>query len=299
MLNKKEFSVLNILANSDTHLPQRRIAQKAGISAGSVNHILDELRSAGLFDGSQVTEKGYEELEPYKVKRAVILAAGFGDRLMPITLNTPKPLIRVNGVRMIDTMLDALYAKGIHEIYIVRGYLKEQFDQLLYKYPDIHFIDNDDYRETNNISSVLRAKDLLSNAYVLEGDLILRNPDLIQKYEYESNYLGVPVERTDDWCFTVNSKNIITGVVVGGMNCYHMYGISYWNEEDGRKLAGHIEEVYLAPGGKERFWDLVPLQYHKNDYTVHIRECSFADIAEIDTFRELTALDPAYASLLQ
>lgn len=293
MLSKKEFTVLNTLAEADTQLSQRKIAAKAGMSIGSVNRILDELRIAGLCESGKVTEKGYMELEPYRVRRAVILAAGFGDRLIPITLNTPKPLIRVNGVRIIDTMLDALYRKDIREIYIVRGYLKEQFDQLLYKYPDIRFLDNDDYRETNNISSVMKAKDLLSNAYVLEGDLIIKNPDLIQKYQYESNYLGVPVERTDDWCFTVSHKKIINGIVVGGLNCWHMYGISYWNEEDGKKLSAHIEDVYRAPGGKERFWDLVPLQYHADEYSVHIRECSFEDIIEIDTFRELTNVDPA------
>ena len=294
MLNKKQFTVLQILSSSEVQLSQRKIAALSQMSVGSVNRILDEFKTSGLFDGSSITEEGYQALEPYRVKRAVILAAGFGDRLMPITLNTPKPLIRVNGIRIIDTMLDALYQKDIKEIYIVRGYLKEQFDQLLYKYPTIHFIDNDDYKETNNISSILKAKDLLENCYVMEGDLFIKNPALIQKYQYESNYLGVPVERTDDWCFTVNNKKIITGVVVGGINCYHMYGISYWTEEDGARMAADIEEVYSAPGGKERFWDLVPLQYHASNYSVHIRECSFDDIVEIDTFNELTMIDSAY-----
>lgn len=295
LLNRKQFDVLSILAESSRFLSQRKIGALAKMSIGSVNRVIDDLKAAGLYDGTSVTPAGFEALEPYRVKRAVILAAGFGDRLMPITLNTPKPLIRVNGKRIIDTMLDGLIQKGIHEIYIVRGYRKEQFDQLLYKYPDLHFVDNDDYRETNNISSILKVKDYLENAYVLEGDLILKNPDLIRRYEYESNYLGVPVERTDDWCFMVNHKKIITGVVVGGLNCFHMYGISFWNEEDGKKLAKHIPEVWEAPGGKERFWDLVPLQYHAEEYSVHVRECSFDDIVEIDTFNELAALDPAYS----
>ena len=294
MLTKKQFTVLQILASAEKQLSQRKIAAQSQMSVGSVNRILDDFKTAGLYDGSSITAEGYQTLEPYRVKRAVILAAGFGDRMMPITLNTPKPLIRVNGVRIIDTMLDALYRKDIKDIYIVRGYLKEQFDQLLYKYPTIHFIDNDDYKETNNISSILKVKDILANCYVMEGDLIIKNPDLIQKYQYESNYLGVPVDRTDDWCFTVNNKKVITGVVVGGINCYHMYGISYWTEEDSRKLSQHIQEVYDAPGGKERFWDLVPLQYHSSDYSVHIRECTFDDIVEIDTFKELTMVDSAY-----
>ena len=97
---------------------------------------------AGLVSGGLITPEGREALEPYRVKRALFMAAGFGSRLVPITLNTPKPLVRVHGVRMIDTLLDAVLAAGITEIYVIRGYLSEQFDQLFYKYPMIKFIEN-------------------------------------------------------------------------------------------------------------------------------------------------------------
>ena len=141
-----------------------------------------ELGLVTVNDDVLVRVAGYAALEPYRVKRAVFIAAGFGSRLVPITLNTPKPLVRVNGTRMIDTLLDAVIAAGIEEIYIVRGYLGEQFDQLLYKYPGIKFIDNPLYNEANNISSALLARHLLKNAYVLEADLFLYNPELITKY---------------------------------------------------------------------------------------------------------------------
>ena len=121
-------------------------------------------------------------MEPYKVKRAVFIAAGFGTRLVPITLNTPKPLVRVHGERIIDSLIDACLEAGIEEIYIVRGYLAEQFDQLLYKYPMIRFLENPLYNEANNISSALVARYLLSNAYVFEADLLLYNPKIIRKY---------------------------------------------------------------------------------------------------------------------
>lgn len=105
-----------------------------------------------------MTEPGREALEPYRVKRAVFLAAGFGSRLIPITFNTPKPLVRIRGERLIDAMIDACLAAGIEEIYIVRGYLAEQFDQLLYKYPTLRFIDNPSYNESKNISSAFSAR---------------------------------------------------------------------------------------------------------------------------------------------
>lgn len=229
---------------------------------------------------------------PIRVKRADIIAAGFGSRLV-VTLNTPKPLVRVKGKRIIDSLLDAVIAAGIQEIYIVRGYLSEQFDQLLYKYPSIKFIENPAYNEANNISSVMCARYLLQNTYIFEADLLLYNPSLITKYQYSTNYLGVPVKVTNDWCFTAKN-GIITGLSVGGTDCYHMFGISYWNTEDGAKLAGHIERIYQSPGGKERYWDQVALDYFLSEYKIAIRECSFDDIVEIDTFRELKKLDETY-----
>ena len=148
-----------------------------------------------ITDGRVLTQKGYMSLEPYRVKRAVFIAAGFGSRLVPITLNTPKPLVRVNGTRIIDTLIDAVLSAGINEIYIVRGYLAEQFDQLLYKYPMLQFIENPAYNEANNISSIMCARYLLRNAYVLESDLLLKNPSLIRKYHYTSNFLGIKKSR--------------------------------------------------------------------------------------------------------
>lgn len=75
-----------------------------------------------------------------------------------------------------------------------------------------------------------------------------------------------------------------------------MFGISYWNEHDGARLAEHIRRVYQAPGGKEWFWDQVALEYFVDEYTVAIRECTFEDVVEIDTFKELKKLDPTYSA---
>jgi CTP:phosphocholine cytidylyltransferase-like protein len=258
-----------------------------------VNKTLIQLGETGLTSSEGITAKGLDALEPYRVKRAVFIAAGFGSRLVPITLNTPKPLVRVKGVRIIDTLLDAIGAAGIEEILIVRGYLGEQFDQLLYKYPGITFLENPSYNESNNISSAMCVRYQMQNAYVLESDLLLHNPRLITPYQYTSNYLGVPVEKTDDWCFETRNR-FITRLKQGGRNCHHMFGISYWNERDGAKLAEHIKQVYEMPGGKERYWDQVPLEYFIRDYEVEVRECSFEDIVEIDTFSELKKLDEVY-----
>lgn len=293
-LTRKQFNIMNLLEKGEIMLTQREIAEETGMSVGSVNRVLSSLSEQGLIKNNALTELGYEALEPYRVKRAVFIAAGFGSRLVPITLNTPKPLVRVNGTRMIDTLLDAVVAAGIDEIYVVRGYLGEQFDQLLYKYPQIRFIENPIYNEANNISSAMCARHLLQNSYVFEADLVLYNPELITKYQYTTNYLGVPVELTDDWCFVTNRNGIITKLAIGGRNCYHMFGISYWNAQDGAKLYEDIKTVYDMPGGKERYWDQVALEYCIKNYKVEVRSCTFEDIIEIDSFNDLKKLDSIY-----
>ena len=292
MLTKKQFDLLSELEHSPAST-QRMLAKKAGMSLGAVNKTSNELASLGYCENGRITEAGLSALEPYRVKRAVIMAAGFGSRLVPVTLNTPKPLDRVNGKRIIDSLLDAIVGVGITEIYLVRGYLSEQFDQLLAKYPTIKLIENPFYNEANNISSVMCARSHLQNAYVCEADLLLYNPDLIKKYQYSTNYLGVPVEKTDDWCFTCKN-GYISKMSIGGVNCFHMFGISYWNDADGARLAKHIEQVYDSPGGKERYWDQVAFDYFPDKYQITVRECTFDDIAEIDTYKELCKIDPAY-----
>lgn len=292
-LTRKQFDILELLVE-DT-CSQRQIREKTGMSLGTVNRTMKDLSDAGYVSDGVITEEGRAALEPYRVRRAIFIAAGFGTRLVPITLNTPKPLVRVHGTRIIDGLLDACLALGIEEIYIVRGYLAEQFDQLLYKYPMIKFLENPLYNEANNISSALVARYLLSNSYVFEADLLLYNPKILKKYHYRSDFLGFKTERTDDWCLEV-TDGIITKESVGGEgnNIWQMVGISYWNDADGRRLSADIADVFATPGGKERYWEQVPLEYRKDHYTVELRECQEQDIIEIDTFRELKAIDRTY-----
>ena len=281
-LSKKEFEMLVYIERyNGEKLSQRRLAAGTGFSLGAVNKLLPLLLERELIDIPEtknvyITKTGLAALEPYRVKRAIFMAAGFGSRLVPITLNTPKALVRIHGKPMIETMLDAVVRAGIEEIYIVRGYLGEQFDVLKKKYPQIAFVENPDYKEANNISSAMKVKDLFGGAYVLDSDLYLQNPDLIRKYEYCASYVGVP------------------GMKVGGTNCYHMYDITYWTLEDGEKMARYLPELYESPGGKENYWDNVPLDVYNKDFYIEARECKEGDVMEIDTLSELQELDPVF-----
>ena len=294
MLTRIQFEVLSTLAASKDKLTQRQLEKKTRYSLGAVNKAVKELSDSGYISDRVITSAGLEALEPYRARRAIFIAAGFGTRLVPVTLNTPKPLVRVNGKRIIDGLIDACLEAGISEIYIVRGYLAEQFDQLLYKYPMIRFIENPAYNEANNISSAMVARYLMQNAYVFEADLLISNPAIITKYHYQSDVLGIWKERTDDWCLTVDKDGNIDEEKVGGLDCYQMVGIYYWNALDGAKLAEHIKEAYQAPGGKERYWETVPNQVYKGQYKIEVRPCLQEDIVEIDTFRELKAIDKTY-----
>lgn len=294
-LSRVQFDILEAMATGNASFSGKEHVSFMHYPRETVDLVLNELSDLSYISEGQITKQGLTALEPYRVKRAVFIAAGFGTRLVPITFNTPKPLVRVHGVRIIDRLIDACLKAGINEIYIVRGYLSELFDQLLYKFPMVKFLENPVYNEANNISSSLVARYLLSNAYVFEADLLISNPSIIKPYHYTSDFLAIKKDRTDDWCFRVKDGVIIEEKVGGeGNDIWQMVGISYWNEVDGHKLSQDIADVYASPGGKERYWEQVPLVYKKEHYKVEIRECHDNDIVEIDTFKELKAIDKTY-----
>ena len=294
-LSYNEFLVLTTMKRAGKKLSQRDLSSVTELSLGTINKVVGDLSSKGFIsEDGLINEEGVSALEPYRVKRAIFLAAGFGSRMVPVTLNTPKPMVLVNGKRIIETLLDAVVDAGIEDIIIVTGYLHEQFEILLKKYPNIKFVYNEKYNEANNISSAYLVKDKFANSYVLESDLILYNKDLIRPYEYQSNFLGKYVDVTDDWC--LESKNgIITKEKVGGYNCHQMLGISYYSEKDAPQMEKDIDMVYHSPGGKEKYWEQVFLDVCKDHYKIAIRECHEGDIIEIDTFNELKEIDPTYA----
>ena len=133
-----EFEILTCVEKENRELSQREISKATNLSLGTVNKTITNLLERKLInEDNLITKEGLNSLKPYRVKRAIFLAAGFGSRMVPITLNTPKPMVLVNGKRIIETLLDAVVKAQIEEIIIVTGYLSEQFEVLLKKYPNI------------------------------------------------------------------------------------------------------------------------------------------------------------------
>ena len=157
MLTRREFEILRRLERDGARAYDlRSLADGLCISGGIVARCLDDLVERGLIlrrDGFPcITQAGLEALEPYRVKRAIILGAGFGSRMMPATADRPKPMVTVNGVRIIDTLLDALVGVGITDITLVGGYRFDRFAELREKYPFLTLVENPDYACANNIA---------------------------------------------------------------------------------------------------------------------------------------------------
>ncbi len=234
----------------------------------------------------------------HKAVRAIIMAAGKGERMHPLTEKVPKPLIRVNGRRMIDSVIEGLRANGILEIYIVVGHLKEQFEELKILYPGVELIENPYYETCNNISSLYAVRDHLEDCMILDGDQIIYDPSILAPEFERSGYNAVWTdEETTEWLMTVEN-GIVTGCSrTGGSRGWQLYSISRWSAEDGAKLKKHLELEFDVKKNRQIYWDDVAMFCHPEEYTLGIRPMRAEDIIEIDSLEELIAADPTYADI--
>ncbi len=246
-------------------ITQRELAKLLDVSLGTVNGLMKECMEEGLIsaDGGchSLTQQGITLLERHRVNGALIMAAGFGSRFVPLTFETPKGLLEVFGERMIERQIRQLHQAGVHDITIVVGYLKEKFEYLIDKY-GVKLLYNPEYSSKNNLSTIYHARKVLEgkNMYILSSDHWMKE-NLFHSYECGSWYSAVYKKgETSEWCFSFNKKGKVLSVRAGGRDAWVMYGPVYLSSDFMADFLPMIKKYYHAPGTEQMYWEHVYME---------------------------------------
>lgn len=293
-MTKKEFEILRYLCENHGSQTQRIISEETKHSLGTVNPILASFQQAGVIDDSyRVTSKGYEMMEPYRVKNAVILAAGMSTRFIPVSYELPKGLISVKGEVMIEREIRQLQEAGIQEIVVVVGYMMEKFFYLRDKY-NVKLVVNNEFSTKNTHSSVYVARDYLCNTYILCSDNYYPN-NMFHQYEYRAFYCSIFLPGTSyvERAFTFDRDGLIIDTNKPSHDQWIMYGHAYFDQAFTNKFRPILENYFGRPGVEGMYWENVWAENVK-EIPMWIHQCTDRDILEFDSMDELRAFDPDY-----
>ena len=228
----------------------------------------------------------------YTVDNAVIMAAGAASRFAPLSYERPKALIEVKGEVLIERQIRQLQSAGIPEIYIITGYMAEQFEYLREKF-GVHILYNQDHLTRNNHSSIYAAKDVIKNTYICSSDnYFAENP--FERQVSESYYSALYAEgSTNEWCMQAGDDGYISHVTVGGENAWYMLGHAFWDEDFSKKFLKILEGSYHDPAIRGMFWEDIFIRNLK-DLKMRIRKYSSDVIFEFDSLDELREFDDSY-----
>lgn len=224
--------------------------------------------------------------------RAILMAAGMGTRLRPLTETTPKSLIEVNGMSLLERQIINLREIGVNEIIVLTGYLHEKFDDIVKKYNLIKVV-NDKYDIYNNIYTMYLVRQYLDDAFVIDADNYITRNFLPKNKPNTSVYYSACKENiTGEWILKYDESGRVLGIEIGKEGdkpSYIMSGASYWTAKDGKLIAKKIEEVVEKDGLLDIYWDNIAVDNFK-DMNVYIEKIESNDIFEIDTLEELEYL---------
>ncbi len=284
-MNSSKQDILNNLIK-EPFINQRILAAQTGHSLGIVNRSIKELISEGYLDEEiRPTEKALREAKEKAPKNAIILAAGFGMRMVPINTETPKGLLEIKGERLIERTIRQLHEVGITEIYVVVGFMKEQYEYLIDEY-GVDLIVAPDYATKNNLHSLKTAADHLSNSYIIPCDIWCeKNP--YSRNELYSWYMVSDLV-DDDSTVRVNRKQeLVVQKEQAGGNA--MIGICYLLEAEAEIVRERLEELGRDSRYDGAFWE--ETLYQKDRMIVTARVVHAADAVEINTYEQLREID--------
>lgn len=224
--------------------------------------------------------------------RAILMAAGMGTRLRPLTENTPKSLIEVNGMSLLERQILNLRECGINEIIVLTGYLHEKFDDIVKKYNLIKVV-NEKFDVYNNIYTMYLVRQYLSDAFVIDADNYITRNFLPKTKPTTSIYYSACKENiVGEWILKYDDNGRIFGVDIGKEGDepkYIMSGASFWTEKDGELIAKKVEEAVDKGDFRDLYWDSIAVDNLKN-MNVYIEKIESDDIFEIDSLQDLEYL---------
>ncbi|MCI8514236.1 MAG: NTP transferase domain-containing protein [Lachnospiraceae bacterium] len=284
-MNKQEKDILKILWE-EPFINQRILAEASGYSLGMVNRSVRNLAESGyLNEDMGLTELAKRECQKNMPRNAVILAAGFGTRMLPVNPGTPKGLLEVNGEPLVERLIRQLHEVDITEISLVVGFMKEKFEYLIDEY-GVELVVNVDYAAKNNLYSLRLAAEQLSNTYIVPCDIWCnRNP--FNRHEMYSWYMVSDIVE-DESDVRVNRKGELVKVSKASAG-NAMIGIAYLLEEDARIVRERIERLCGDSENDDAFWESA--LYEDGRMIVPARVVHASHVVEIDTYEQLRELD--------
>lgn len=284
-MNKQESDILQEL-QKEPYINQRILAERSGHSLGIVNRSLRMLEEEGYLDTQmQLTQKARTLFRNNSPRNAIILAAGFGMRMVPINTEAPKGLLEANGEVLIERMIRQLHEVDIYEIYVVVGFMKEQYEYLIDEY-QVELIVNPDYATKNNLHSLKRALSHLSNTYIVPCDIWCeKNP--FHRQELYSWYMVSDLVDDESWVRVNRKMELVSVPDSAGGNA--MIGISYLTEEQTEIVRARIYDFSQDSRYDGSFWEEALFQ--KERMIVLARVVHSFDVIEINTYEQLRELD--------
>lgn len=282
-MNRNLIDLLQLKTNYP-RLTQRELSDKLGMSLGKTNHVLNQLKQTGVVDEQfSLTNAGQDYVSTHHPQQAVILAAGFGMRMVPINTEEPKGLLEVNQEPLIERLIKQLQARDIQTIYIVVGFMKEHYEYLIDKY-NVKLIVNPYYHEWNNIYSLYLAKDHLTNSYVVPCDIWFRDNPFSKVEDLPWYMFSNQQNAVSQWRIT--NRGTIKHVNRDGNR---MVGLAYLDESAGDRVKQELTNRVTHHLRLDEFWE--SLLIHGDHFALSSYLIKDQQFAEINSYEELRDLD--------